>query len=522
MPAMGKAVHMQAPPEAVTAANSTGSADPAADTDPLRSMPTTEPLSPRAGAEMTDLEHAVVLLAVDFLASCAALALGLLLLSALSSAPLNALARFPSNAADDCLLPVAIIVALAISGSYRSVHRALLPSTLAEWKDLTFAIGAGCILLLGIGALGHAAFGTAQLNATQLVVVVLVAAILVGIGRAMVRAWVQTFRTTRVVVVGSGALSDRIAVHLRLQKGMALVGRVVDGTEVEAGAIGTVGDLPRICPELSIDRVIVCPSERPTADSISVYRAIQDHVHVAVVPRQYELISWRSKLTELSGLPLLEFAPAHMTRWDRALKRAFDVSVAGLALVLASPVLLAIAIAVRTTSPGPVLFRQERIGRNRRQFTINKFRTMTVGTFRPDSGASPASPAPVADEGSALWQVRKKHDERHRITKIGSFLRKTGLDELPQLWNVLLGDMAIVGPRPFVSHESDDLDDWTARRFEVRPGITGLWQVSGRNELSAEDLRQLDYLYVVSWSMWWDFKIILDTPRAMVRGLGAY
>ena len=118
-------------------------------------------------------------------------------------------------------------------------------------------------------------------------------------------------------------------------------------------------------------------------------------------------------------------------------------------------------------------------------------------------------------------ELRKKLDEGDRITRIGRLLRKSGLDELPQLFNVLRGDMSIVGPRPFVPNESF-LEGWSARRFEVRPGITGLWQVSGRNQLSTDDLRQLDYLYVASWSFWWDLKILFDTPRTMVHGFGAY
>ena len=120
-----------------------------------------------------------------------------------------------------------------------------------------------------------------------------------------------------------------------------------------------------------------------------------------------------------------------------------------------------------------------------------------------------------------LFELRKKLDEGDRITKIGRLLRKSGLDELPQFFNVLRGDMSIVGPRPFVPNESF-LEGWPARRFEVRPGITGLWQVSGRNQLSTDDLRQLDYLYVASWSFWWDLKILFDTPRTMVHGFGAY
>jgi exopolysaccharide biosynthesis polyprenyl glycosylphosphotransferase len=472
---------------------------------------------------VTDREHAIVLVCVDFLATCLAVPLALLLLAAISTVPSNSLGHFATNAADNSFFPLAVIIALAASGSYRSTRRALQPSTFTELKDLTFAIGVGCVLLLTLGIISHALFMTSELSSTQLIAAVVVASILVPAGRAAVRAWVQTFTVTRIVLVGSGPLAERLAIHLRLHKGMQMVGRVVDSTETEPGTIGTVVDLPRICEELDVDRIIIS-ADRNSPESIAAYRAVQEGVHIAVVPRHYELISWRAKLTELSGLPMLEFAPPHMSAWDRGVKRAFDIVVSIVTLILLSPLLLAIALVVRLTSKGPALFRQKRLGRGRRPFTINKFRTMiqvtTASSLQPAPDCKPAGTD--AHRAAPLWEARNKPSEVHRITRVGSFLRRTGLDELPQLVNVLAGHMSIVGPRPFVSHESDESDDWTARRFEVRPGITGLWQVSGRNELSGEDLRQLDYLYVISWSMSWDLKIIFDTPRAMIRGLGAY
>ena len=121
-----------------------------------------------------------------------------------------------------------------------------------------------------------------------------------------------------------------------------------------------------------------------------------------------------------------------------------------------------------------------------------------------------------------LHELRNKAVEAERITRIGGVMRRTGLDEIPQFLNVLLGNMSLVGPRPFTERESETVTGWQARRFELRPGITGLWQVSGRNDLNMDELRRLDYLYVASWSLWWDIKIVWDTPRAMVRGFGAY
>jgi exopolysaccharide biosynthesis polyprenyl glycosylphosphotransferase len=345
--------------------------------------------------------------------------------------------------------------------------------------------------------------------------------VFVIIGRALIRHLLRSLTVSRVLVVGSGPLVDRIATYLGLDRGAALVGRVVDSTEPEPGSLGTVQDLPRLCDELAIQRIIVAYPDRMAPESVATYRMLQDVIHIAFVPRYFELVSWRSHLTDLSGLPLIEVAKPDMSGWDRFLKRSFDVAVSLVCLLLLSPLLAAVALAVRLTSPGPALFRQTRLGRDHQPFTILKFRTMKS----PEGEASAPSANGHARQSdyllAPLFDIRNKLNEADRITGVGGILRRTGLDELPQLFNVLAGHMSVVGPRPFVPLESD-LDGWAARRFEVRPGITGLWQVSGRNQLSLDDLRQLDYLYVASWSFWWDLKIVFDTPRTMARGIGAY
>ena len=444
----------------------------------------------------------------------------LVLLAAVSSVASNSLANFGWNLTHDSLFPAAVIAALALSGSYRTNRRVLGPSTFKELHDLLFAIGAGCVLTIALGALLHTTAGLNEPSPTQLIVTVIVAVVFVVIGRSIIRAMLHTLTVSRVIVVGSGMLPERVGTYLGLNKGVSLVGRVVDDVEPDDGAIGTVQDLPRLCDGLHIQRVIVTYPDRMANDSIAVYRALQHSVHLTFVPRYFELVSWRSNLTDLSGLPLIEVARADLSRWDRFLKRSLDVGLSLLILILLSPLLLLAAVAVKLTSPGPVLFRQARLGRNREPFTILKFRSMND---RSDSVAREVPSAePVADLSMRpLYEVRKKLDEEHLITPIGHFLRKTGLDELPQFFNVLRGNMSVVGPRPFVPQESL-LEGWSARRFEVRPGITGLWQVSGRNQLSTDDLRQLDYLYVASWSFWWDLKILFDTPRTMLHGFGAY
>jgi lipopolysaccharide/colanic/teichoic acid biosynthesis glycosyltransferase len=181
--------------------------------------------------------------------------------------------------------------------------------------------------------------------------------------------------------------------------------------------------------------------------------------------------------------------------------------------MLVLPVLAVAAIAIKMSSPGPVFFRQERNGKNNKPFTMYKLRTMS------------------SDAESKRWQLETSNEvdgplfkirADPRVTKLGAFLRRTSLDEVPQLFNVLRGDMALVGPRPFIRAESSAINGPALRRFEVRPGMTGLWQVSGRSELTFDELRRLDYLYVASWSIWWDLRILWVTPARVFRGHGAF
>jgi len=296
----------------------------------------------------------------------------------------------------------------------------------------------------------------------------------------------------------------------------------VDSPASDPTAIGTLPDLARLCEEHHVDHIVVGFPTDPTQESVEILRTLQDRVRISIVPRYFELISWRSRLDDLFGLPLLDVAPRHLSRWDRVAKRSLDLVTAGIVLVVLSPLLLVVGILVKVTSPGPVLFRQSRVGRDHRMFTIYKFRTMHEATGADIPSAAATNRQPGDPDHQPLHQLRHKQREQHRITRLGAFLRRSSLDELPQFFNVLRGEMSLVGPRPFVPHETSDHDGWMARRYEVRPGITGLWQVSGRNALSAQDLERLDYLYVTSWSLWWDLKIMWDTPKTMVRGLGAY
>jgi lipopolysaccharide/colanic/teichoic acid biosynthesis glycosyltransferase len=236
-------------------------------------------------------------------------------------------------------------------------------------------------------------------------------------------------------------------------------------------------------------------------------------VQVSVVAEPYELLTPRSVVEEVRGVTLMDVATQAAGRGQRALKRALDVTVSLGLLVALTPAWIVAAIAVKMGSPGPVLFRQVRAGRHGCPFVIYKFRSMrsTTDCDRTDLIGRNEVDGPI---------FKIKDDPR--TTKVGRFLRATSFDELPQLLNVLKGDMSLVGPRPFVCEEAEKIDGWAARRFEVRPGMTGLWQVSGRNDLPFEELRRLDYVYVASWSLWWDMKILWQTPGSVTTRLGAY
>jgi lipopolysaccharide/colanic/teichoic acid biosynthesis glycosyltransferase len=190
-----------------------------------------------------------------------------------------------------------------------------------------------------------------------------------------------------------------------------------------------------------------------------------------------------------------------------------DIAVSALQILLLSPLMALIAVAIKMTSAGPVFFRQDRVGYKGGIFRIIKFRTMEVGADEVKID--------LREHNDVDGPLFKLHNDP-RVTAVGRFLRSTSLDELPQLFNVLGGKMSLVGPRPFVPDESAGIDGWAARRFEVKPGMTGLWQISGRNDLSFDELRQLDYVYVASWSLWWDLKILWNTPGSVLRRHGAY
>jgi exopolysaccharide biosynthesis polyprenyl glycosylphosphotransferase len=234
-------------------------------------------------------------------------------------------------------------------------------------------------------------------------------------------------------------------------------------------------------------------------------------VKINALPSLAAMMGPAATVDHLEGITLIGINTPSLSRSNRMLKRAMDVVGATVLLALSAPVWIAAAIAVRLDSRGPILFRQSRIGRGGRPFKVAKFRSMVV-----DAEARRA--ALLAQSRQSEW-LDLEHDPR--ITRVGRFLRHTSLDELPQLWNVLRGDMSLVGPRPLIPEEDANVNGWARRRLELTPGITGVWQVMGRATIPFDQMIMLDYLYVANWSLWTDIKLILQTVPVVLTRRGA-
>jgi lipopolysaccharide/colanic/teichoic acid biosynthesis glycosyltransferase len=231
-------------------------------------------------------------------------------------------------------------------------------------------------------------------------------------------------------------------------------------------------------------------------------------VKVSLLPRLLEVMGWSVALDEVEGIPLLGVRGYGLTKSSRFLKRLLDVCGSLTALLVLAPLLAGIALAVKLSSRGPVLFRQRRVGLGGRTFDLLKFRTMYDGADERKSELRDLN------EADGLFKIA----EDPRITPLGRLLRRCSLDEAPQLWNVLRGEMSLVGPRPLVVEEDNLIQGWLRRRLDVTPGMTGIWQVLGSARIPLHEMVKLDYLYRANWSLWLDLKILLRTvPFVLLR-----
>jgi exopolysaccharide biosynthesis polyprenyl glycosylphosphotransferase len=456
-------------------------------------------------AQKLGLQHRYFLQISDVVTLTASAALGAVTLSHISAARAGNL-----GVRDVALAAVAMAVALHLHGLYRRPAARLRPS---EWWRP--AVIARCLPTAALLALAVDAFilgDERMMTLTAAVAMTLPAIVLVPYGRRLV---VRMFDPTvsRILVIGTGPISDRLTSRLQRCPDTLVVGHVDDNAPTGTRVLGGLADLPAVCATYEIDRVIVAFPNTSDAIVLEALCQLQGQVPVSEIPRYFELHNWRSEAEELHGLTLMHLPTASLGPSARIMKRLIDVTLATCALVLASPVLLIIAAAIKLDSPGPVFFRQERSGRTGNPFRIFKFRSMTADAWqRRDTVAQ------LNEVDGPLFKM----ENDPRVTRVGAFIRKTSLDELPQLINVVRGEMSLVGPRPLVTEESARIDGAALARLDVNPGMTGLWQVCGRSDLTYADLQHLDSVYVRSWSLMWDLRIMARTPHVVFGRSGAY
>ncbi|MFT4220197.1 MAG: sugar transferase [Microbacterium sp.] len=426
------------------------------------------------------------------------------------------LARIPVLAAATWLLVLALF-------STRDAR--LMGAGTREYKRVAHATG----LAFGILAIAFVVFQWQGIR-MQLIIALPVGLIGLLFGRWASRRWLLRQRkfghyVSRAIVVGRSADVEHAirTLHLDAANGYVVVGATLDDDHtgeivVDGQPFATVGSLNTVAQsanELGADAIIVAsqPDNDPDFVKRLSWQLEGTAAELVLSSRLVDVAGPRISLRQVEGLPLINVKIPTYEGGQHLLKRALDILVATIALISIGLLFPFIALAIKLDSRGPVFFRQERVGRDGRRFRMVKFRSMKTNAEQ--------ELAALLEENEGSGPLFKmKHDPR--VTRVGRFLRKTSLDELPQFWNVLVGDMSVVGPRPPLPSEVTAYDGTVFRRLYINPGITGLWQVSGRSDLSWEESVRLDLRYVENWSVMSDLQIMWRTAKVMVRPNGAY
>ena len=407
--------------------------------------------------------------------------------------------------------PITVLV-FAQSGLYRQrEHRPGAGRILA-----CLIVVALIVLAFGLGT-GYD-FSTSGLIPTSVVA----SAVMIGLLRAAYEsATLEVMRAAgfrrRVILVGAGESLSRLRASLEsARSGLTyeFVGVVAPEAVPGLRLLGARTQLSDVLDETTPDEVILTEADFDEHAVLEIVElAHRKGVKVRLAPDTTELLVQRGEYVPGQGAPLFELRPPVLTGWDWAVKRGFDLVVSALVAVVGLPLWLLIALAIKLDSRGPVYYVDRRIGVGEAEFPMLKFRTMVAGAAEQQPGLERENEA----EG-ALFKIR----EDPRVTRVGRVLRRFSLDEIPQVVNVLKGEMSLVGPRPLPLRDYELLEDWHRRRYAVLPGMTGLWQISGRSGLSFDDLVRLDFTYLENWSIWLDISIIVKTIPAVITRRGAY
>lgn len=408
-------------------------------------------------------------------------------------------------------------IALYYTGSYRlSYSHSLASGILRSWAAI----------IIGVFGLVAVIFVFKSLYFSRLFIMTFAAANIAFTTAGRVFIYLARSRYRRrplnVVIAGDGEAADKIASIVMRHRawGLHLVGFVREKASASASAfkdvdtIGTVKDIPGLIHDRVIDEVIFAVSKETLDNMEDTLLLLEDEgINARVVLDIFPHMIAKVHIDELDNVPLLTFTTIPSNELALVIKRLCDIVIGFAALVVLSPVMLAVFALIKMTGPGRAVFVQRRSGLNGRVFDFYKFRSMYQ-----DADQRKAELERTNEMDGPVFKM--KNDPR--ITPVGRFIRRTSIDELPQLWNVIKGDMSIVGPRPPVPAEVERYERWQRRRLSMKPGITCIWQISGRNTIRFNDWIKLDLEYIDNWSLWLDVKILLKTIPAVLSGKGAY
>jgi exopolysaccharide biosynthesis polyprenyl glycosylphosphotransferase len=416
-------------------------------------------------------------------------------------------------------LPGWIVVA-KLYGLYERDEERTDHTTVGDMTGVFHLLTVGVWILFGITTLT----GLAKPEVPKLASFWLLGIALVAFARVAARGYCRQHIAylQNTVIVGAGTVGQNIGRKLlrHPEYGINLVGFVDSNPKTRddrlehLAILGDIDDLPGLVELLDIERVIVAFSNDGAEEVLTLVRQLHDlGVQVDIVPRFFDLLSDTVDIHAVEGLPLIGLRPPRLSNSSAFIKRLVDVLGSAIGLVFLLPLFAAVALAIKLDSGGPVFFRQVRMGSRDQTFRIWKFRTMNA-----DAEVQKADVAYLNKHAAKGAEARMfKIPDDPRITRVGRFLRRTSLDELPQLLNVLVGQMSLVGPRPLILDEHEHVEPWALKRVDLQPGMTGLWQVLGSSDIPFDEMITLDYRYVSTWSLATDLKLLIHTVPTVLR-----
>ena len=409
-------------------------------------------------------------------------------------------------------LPFLVVLAAKLAGLYERDELVLRKSTLEDAPKL---FGVVTLYAFGLWLLEDFVVEGGELGQRQILGLWAGLTILALLGRAATRFFTnRVIPTERCLVMGSAVVGE--ALREKFEQDAGTNSTVIDVVPLEGrrqeDSSWRPTDMHLLFRGQDIQRVIIAPDQVDSDHVLDAIRAAKSlGVRVSLFPRMLEVVGSSVEFEDVSGVPILGVRPFGLPRSSQMLKRSFDLVGAAVGLLALAPLMAAIAVAIKLESRGPVLYRQRRVGRDDCGFRMVKFRTMFVGADR-------RKPALMASNDAAEGFF--KIDDDPRVTRVGRWLRRTSLDELPQFLNVLRGDMSLVGPRPLVGDEDAKIEGWNRKRLELPPGMTGHWQILGSSRVPLPEMMRIDYLYAVNWSLWSDVKLLLRTVPVVLGRRG--